>query len=280
MKKQNIENLVIQIIQKGSSATNDLIEKISDSRPGSTKQGVYRVLRKLKKEEKVVIHGKLVSLNLHWVKKQEEFFSLAQYFYSDKFGASSGFINIDEGDKVIYFFKNLNLLDSFLSHAFHIFTEITEPEIPFYVYNPHEWFYYARRESEESLVQALEKRGKQVFILSTHSEKLDRDLKKIYQGDLFQYHILLKPLHKKNNYYFAIFDNYLVEFFLDEEIVREVDEFYKKTKVFDRSTAKGLADICLKTGKNKVIISKNSRKAEKLKKPFKKYFFLADNGEI
>ena len=89
--KQPIEQLTLKTLQKGTISTIKLIENIFALRPKTTKQGVYRVLRKLKNEEKIVIHGKFVSLNLHWIKNMNEFFSLAQFYYSPKVASSDGF---------------------------------------------------------------------------------------------------------------------------------------------------------------------------------------------
>ncbi len=157
-KSQPIEQLILKTLQKGAILTIKLIEHIALIRHKTTKQGVYRVLRKLRDEEKIVIHGKSISLNLHWIKKMNEFFSLAHFYYSQKVASPDSFLNIMEKDKIVYFFKNLNLLDSFWSHAFHMFAEVLNPKEPIFVYNPHEWFAYARQETEQTLIKTMHER--------------------------------------------------------------------------------------------------------------------------
>jgi len=272
--KQPIEQLILKTLQKGTISTIKLIESISAIRLKTTKQGVYRVLRKLKDEEKIVIYGKSVSLNLHWIKNMNEFFSLAQFYYSPKVANPDGFLNVREKDKIVYFFKNLNLLDSFWSHAFHMFNEISNPKEPIFVYNPHEWFAYARQETEQTLIKTMKEKNRQVLITVAHNEPLDKELKKKFGNDLLQYNIADKKIFEKQNYYFNIFDDCLIEVFIDQKIAKQVDEFFKKTNIFDDKARKELLEIVSKNGKNKLIISRNKKKAEKYKKTLSKNFYI------
>ena len=197
--KQPIEQLILKTLQKGTISTVGLIEKISSVRLATTKQGVYRVLRKLKNEEKIVIHGKSVSLNLHWIKNMNEFFSLAQFYHSPKVANPDGFLNVREKDKIVYFFKNLNLLDSFWSHAFHMFNEVLSPKEPIFVYNPHEWFAYARQETEQTLIKTMKEKNRQVLITVANNNSLDKELKKKFGSDILQYNIADKKYFEKQN---------------------------------------------------------------------------------
>ena len=60
---KSVEEAVLNILQKGTLLGTEIVRQTSLLRTDTTKQAVYRVLRKLKKEEKIVIHGKSVSLN-------------------------------------------------------------------------------------------------------------------------------------------------------------------------------------------------------------------------
>lgn len=82
--EKSIEEIVIDLLQKGSLSINDLIKEISKERENTTKQGGARVLRKLSKEEKIIIHNKNISLNLHFIKKMNNFYNLVKYSYYHK----------------------------------------------------------------------------------------------------------------------------------------------------------------------------------------------------
>ncbi len=269
-----IEGLILKILQKGTMPTIKLIESVSAIRSKTTKQGVYRVLRKLRNEEKIVIHGKLVSLNLHWIKDRNEFFSLAQFYYLPKVANSDSFLNIGEKDKIVYYFKNLNLLDSFWSHAFHMFAEVSNPKKPIFVYNPHEWFAYVRQETEQTLIKTMTEKNRQVLITVAHTDPLDRELRKKFSGDLVQYNISDKKIFERDYYYFNIFDDYLIEVFIDQVISRQIDEFFAKTKFFDDKASEELLVIVSRKGRNKLVISRNKKKAEKYKEILSKNFYI------
>jgi len=274
-ERKPIEQIALKILQKGTIQTATLLENIFLSRPKTTKQGVYRVLRKLKNEEKIVIHGKLVSLNLHWIKNMNEFFYLAHFYYSSPKAASlDSFLNVREKDKIIYFFKNLNLLDSFWSHIFHMLAEVSNPKEPIFVYNPHEWFAYARQETEQTLIKTMREKTRQVFITVAHNDPLDKELKKTLRGDFTQYYVDEGNIFEKQNYYFNIFGDYLIEVFIDEKISKQIDIFFKKTKFFDDKARENLLEVVSKSGKNKLIISKNRKKAEKYIKILSKNFYI------
>ncbi len=270
---KSVEDEVLRVLQKGTLLGTEIVRQVSLLRPHTTKQGVYRVLRKLKDEEKVAIHGKFVSLNIQWVNAMSEFFSLAGFHYSGSTGTDS-FLNIKGRDKITYSFKNLNLLDVFGIHALHMMGMVIDKRVSLFAYNPHEWFFWARREAEEVFKEAMNKDGRQLFLVSSHRDPLDLELRKHYQGDLLQYYIVDKPLFPKGNYYFCLFGDYLMEIYFDEKIVEELDEFYKMTKTWNEEARLALQEIVLKSSKNKLVISKNRRKIDRYKKMLSPYFFI------
>lgn len=273
-EKEPIEGIVLKILQKGTIQTAALLENVILSRSKTTKQGIYRVLRKLKNEEKIVIHGKSVSLNLHWIKKMNDFFSLARFHYASKVTSADNFLNIREKDKIVYFFKNLNLLDSFWSHAFHLFAEASNPMEPIFVYNPHEWFAYARRETEQGLIKTMNQKIKPVLITVAHGDPLDKQLTGKLRSEYVQYTIANKNIFGKQNYYFNVFGDVLIEVLIDPNISRQIDAFFKKTTVFNDEASNELLEIVSKNGKNKLIISRNKKKAKKYKKILSKDFYI------
>jgi hypothetical protein len=269
-----LEKLLLGALQKGPVLTTALIKKIIHARPNTSKQGIYRVLRKLRKEETIVIYQKKISLSVNWIKKQIEFFSLAQFYNASKEINAYDFLFLREKEKIIYAFKNLNLLSVFGDHVFHVLTLVTSPNEPVYVYNPHEWFAYARKETEETLLTVLSEAKRQVFITVIYRDPLDIFLKKQFNTDFLQYHISEKQLFPKKNYYCSIFNDYIMEIILDEKLSGEIDSFYKRTEIFDEKAKSELQKIIIAKSKNKLIIRKDRKKSEKIKKMIGKNFYI------
>lgn len=268
---EHVENLVIGTLQKGSCTTAELIEKVDQDRKGATKQGVYRVLRKLKKEEKIIKHGRSVSLNIQWLRKMSDFFSVAQYYYSPKQNPDF-FLNLREKERVAFTFKTLVDLDAFASHVIHMLAEIMRPDEPVYVYNPHEVFAYGREEAEKMLLDALEEMQKKIYVLSTHAFPLDVALRTHFAGTLVEYHIETGVPFDTQTHYFNVYSDYVLEIRLDPHIAALIDAFYRETKEFDGAARERLARIFETHGRHRLTLSRHRAKAARLKKFFSKYF--------
>ena len=273
-KNPGIEESVLKILQRGSLPVSELISGVDAVRHGATRQGVYRVLRKLKRDEKVIIQKKAVSLNLQWLRKMSEYFSLAQYYYSPKYGNSDFFLNLGEREKIAFTFKTLLDLDIFASHVIHMLAEIMGKHESVFAFNPHEVFSYGRKESEKMLFEEMQEMKKQVLILSSHDDPLDVALKKRFDGTSIQYHIEPKVPFDKGNYYFNVYGNYLLEFVLDKKLTDEIGAFYAKTSVFDAEAEKEFSEIFARKSRHKLTITKNTRKTGAYKQFFSRYFYI------
>lgn len=274
LKPQSIEEHIIALLQKESHSGPELLELIRKHRVGTTKQALYSALRKLRSAEIVIIHKMRISLSSIWVTKMAEFFTLAKHFYTKTVTTDEGFLNLEDGDRVTYSFKNPNITDIFWGHAFDILAEITPIQEPVYLYNPHDWFMLARPETEKILFQKFAARGKQLLVLAGGAHFLDKYIIKEFDGAIAQYHPTNELLFDKRNYYVNIFDDFIIEAYLDETTAKKIDDFYNTTTVWNTEKELLLKKIIADEGKNKLVISRNRKKAEKLKRVFKSYFYI------
>lgn len=274
LKPQSIEEHIISLLQKDSHSAPELLASIQLKRPRTTKQALYAALRKLRSAEIVVIHKMRVSLSSIWVTKMAEFFTLSKHFYTKTVTTDEGFLNLEDGDRVTYSFKNPNVTDIFWGHAFDILAEITPTSEPIYIYNPHEWFMLARAESEKPLFKKITNTGKQILVLAGATTFLDKMLIKEFDGTFAQYHPTNELLFDKRNYYLNIFDDFIIEARLDEATAKKIDDFYNKTTVWNSESETQLKKIIASEGKNKLSISRNKKRADTLKKMFKSYFYI------
>ena len=270
----HIEPVIVGILQRGPREIVDLIEEVRKSRGSVTKQGVYQSLRKLKAEEKIVLHGRSASLNIQWLRKMSDFFSIAQYFYSPAHGNPDYVLHLREKEKVVFTFKTLVDLDVFASHAIHMFAAIIDAHEPIYAFNPHEIFSYGRSESEAILLKAMEEINKQVLLLATHSSPLDSELKKRFAGTNVQYHIEHNVPFDTGRYYFNVYGQYLLEVYLDSHVSKELETFFKNTGSFTKEAQEELSRIFATKGRHKIVISLNKKKADKYKTFFAKFFVI------
>jgi len=269
LRPSNIEEQIINQLKNGPKKNIDLVAYIINKRAG-TKQGVYKVLRKLNTEEIITTYKKESSLSSVWLKKMSDFFALAQFYYKQPLTASS-FLSLAPGQKNSFTFKTLTELDIFSTHIFYLLRQVTDKDKPIFAFNYHQWFYYGRQENDEFLTNEIKKQKQPLLLMLGDNNELDLAVKKIYNQNNSQCCILEKQLFP-NNYYFNILDDFLIEFYLDKKIAILLDNFFEKHKKFDNKANEELMSIIYLKGNNKMIISKNIKKIEKLKKPFKKYF--------
>lgn len=270
----HIEPVVTDILQRGPREIANLIEEVRKTRGSATKQGVYQTLRKLKAEEKIVLHGRSVSLNIQWLRKMSDFFSIAQYFYSPAHGNPDYVLHLREKEKVTFTFKTLVELDIFTSHAIHMLVAIIDAHDPIYAFNPHEIFSYGRSESEAILLEAMEEINKQVLLLATHSSPLDSELKKRFARTNVQYHIEHSVPFDTGRYYFNVYGHYLLEIYLDSHISALLETFFESTSSFTKEAQEELARIFTTKGRHRVVISRNKKKSDRYKTFFAKFFAI------
>ena len=271
---KTLNEFILRFLQHGPIKATKLIEEIKKERSSITKQGAYAALRSLKKDEIVVIHGGLVSLNSVWVATMAKYFSLAQHYYMRGVTGMDGFLDLKDGEKVQYFFHDPTSTDAFWSHVFNLLVETSPSNEPIYLYNPHDWFLLARHENEFSLIEHVKARGKSYFMTVGNHDFLDTYIRKYFDGTETQYYATPQKMFKKENYYLNIFSDFLIEVWIDPLVADAINEFYRKTKQFTEKEDRTLKEIVFRKGHSKLVVSRNSKKAERFRKMFTKFFYL------
>lgn len=273
-KNKSIEDLVCTELQHGPLDKVTLIERIKKERPKTTKQGVYNVLRSLRNDDVVVIHSKKVSFNVKWLKQMDKFFTTAEQYYTDTDFVRGSFINLKDKEKITYSFSNASETDKFWGHALIILAESFIPNNePVYIYNPHEWFLIARKNSERECFSLITKR-RRLLVTVGGKTYLDSEVSKEFDHNMSQYHMLSNPMFSKNNYYFNIIGDFIIEVYIDKIISRLIENFYSKTENLNDEKVKELINIVENKGKSRLIISRDFKKADKLKKSLRKNFYI------
>jgi hypothetical protein len=272
-KVERIENQVIELLKSGSLRTTVLITILQEKGLKPTRQAVYRVLRSLCKSEIVVIYNRMVSLNMRWLEQLASFADVAEYFYDIDKLRSGSFVHLREKEKITYTFNSLRYTDAFWNHALYVVLQIVPKHEHWFAYNPHAWFFIARKDEELSLLTQITKQ--RLYLLTAGGRThMDKVIQKLVEGKRSQYHTLENPLFVDRGYYINILGDYIIEVKVDEHIAREIEEWYRGTKQLNDVAVRQLQDIIESEGKIELKISKNAMKAEKLRKRVRKYFYI------
>ena len=270
----SVEDHIISNLQNGPLLIVDLIERIQQKRPHTTKQGVYLIIRRLKTEEVVVVHKKTISLSGVWLASMTEFLTLANHNTLRTTSFNNSFLDLKDGERLQYSFKNPILTDAFWSHVFISLVYVSVPEHPILIYNPHEWFLIARTENETSLFQRIYNRGQKLAVLAGHATPLDKAVRVHFNGKDGMYETPTELPFPKTNYYINVIGDFVIEAWLDVNMTEKIETFYIHTSTLDDSAKMQLEQILMHKGRNKFSISHNKRKADVIRRKFKKYFFL------
>lgn len=271
-KGQKIEDIIIECLVSGPQETASLLEAINVKRSGTTKQAVYKALRHLRSDEVVVQTRGEVALSSIWLKKLADFTEQARLNYSMNDQPSLDFLALKNGEKIVYWFKSFEATDIFWGHAFDILLDNTPKSAPVFIYNPHEWFLLARPESEIFLFNRFKTINRKLFLIAGNRDALDVDAAKYFDNETTSYYASPEVLFEKSNYYVNVFNDYLIEVLLDPKVSELIDQFYKKTTSLTDAAKSELLDIIKRKGRNKLVIYRNERKAQKINNIFKKIF--------
>lgn len=267
---KNTEEKILSILTSGTRTTLGLLSEINKSLP-LTKQGFYKALKILQREESVVIYKKNVSLDPIWIRNNLKILKIASDNYYET-PENEGLILLEDGEDATYTFSNIKNLDTFWGHAQSAFMKTTPPNEPVYSFDPHYWFYLARQERESELLKEMVEQKRQFLMTVGDNSPLDKYIKKSFNNDYLQYNF--NKFFDKNNYYVTIIDNYIIEVSLDSEISNKINQIFQNETTVNEQIKKDLENLLNKKGKNKIKITYNSKKATKLKARFKKDFYI------
>lgn len=276
IKPKSIKESVLNHLKNGPVLTVQIVEKIKSDRPGTTKQAVYAALRELKQEEAVLTVRGTASLNITWVNQMADYFEGVRASYSQDETRGS-FLRLEDKERIGYFFKDAHRADIFWTHAYFFLLEKLAPGEPVFLYNPHEWFLLARTENEKSVIASTIQSGHPFLVTTGGATILDKQVRIYFDGDMSQYNMLKMPPYKESNYYINIFGDFIIEVWLDKEVARKIEELYQTTLEWSEVIAGQFKNILESSGRMKMIISRNHKKADRLKKTLRKGFAISKN---
>jgi len=265
VKPKNIEENLLFLLKRGPQKCLDLVTKIKEIRPQTTKQAVYAALRMLKNEQSIVIAKGIASLNLSWLNEMTNFFASAKSSYV-KNSNDGSFLALADKERIKYYFQTVEKADIFWTHAVYILVEQLKEKEPIFFYNPHEWFLLARSKNEQAFIDSFAQKNHPFLLTAGGNAPLDKHISTSFDGTKSQYNMLTKPMFKENNYYLNIFGDFLIEVWLDKEIANEVENLYQTATSFDEGANAKIQKLLARRGRMRLVISRNHKKATRLKK--------------
>ncbi len=202
-----------------------------------------------------------------------DYFSRVQLHYTETRGSRNDFLMLTDGERIAYRFQDSVTTDTFWGHAHNLLLEILPSSDPLCIYDPHYWFMIARPDTERPLVNFIRTQGHHYYMLVGGQTSIDKETGKEFDQKQSHYAMLPKPLFKKSNYYFSFIGDFIFEAWFDKDVATVIDHIYETETNIDTAREK-LRRAIDPRGKSRFVISRDKRKAEKLKKLFGKHFVL------
>lgn len=270
-RPNTLEESIISALAEGEISTTELREKVSGSRKHLTKQGFYASLRKLRAEEVVVVYKSHAALNTAWIKDMERQISKMSASYISTAG-SSDILALADKESISFVFTNTRHLDTFWGHIQSQIVARTPISEPIYSYDPHYWFYIARRETEARLVNDIVASGRQFLMTVGGMQPLDKKIQSDFDSDERQYH--LEALFPRKEYYVTVIDDYITEVTIDPRLAAQIEDIYARTEHLDELVERNFARLLVIKAHHRIKIQRNKRKAAELKRKLGKNFYI------
>jgi hypothetical protein len=270
-EKRNIEEFIIELLNKAPLQGPLILESIQNQYGKFTKQGVYKVLRNLIDHEVVQkIDGKY-HLNRYWLQK---IYSFAKNHIEHS--SSTDFahvLNFEDGDNIVYRFKNPYLLDAVWLSLYDILYEHQNNNQVIIDHHPHEWMIIARPETEQYWLKRFDEDRKTVLLNISGNTILDKKFKKDWESKYRRINTGIS-YGLSDNQYLAILGDYVFEITLDKKFSGQIGEIFKTNENLTNDVLDIILSLSKRRFSSKLKLSKNKKKANIWRKRFEKDFHI------
>jgi hypothetical protein len=273
MTKTPVAETIISLLEKGSVARKEVIEK-TQKLNSVTMQAVYKELKSLVSSGKVLSHKDALSLNLLYISKQYDKWSSVLNHYEGGQNLKNHFLDLQEDEHITLKFKTLNAMDAYWVHASVILDKNTKQNgskqpLSSYSIIPHDWFAYGRKETDIFWTKTQKEKMR---IVITGSTALDKEMarKRIKVG--YKISASINPLKQKDTVYYTLINGYIFKITLDNKIQRLLTNFIEETESFDKIDYERIHKIINTPCSCVMKISKNQNKFTKMSAKCSKYF--------
>jgi len=263
--KPDIKETIISLLAKGSIDSTELQRQVSEQKK-VTKQGFYKALRELVAQEVVVKNKQLLLLNNVWVNRLHHFIGSVDETYQ----LQDSFLSLEEGESLVYHFKTIPSLDALWMHYFFIIAK-KEAAQPIAFYNAHEFWSLFRYTEESFMYKWIADQKRTTYLVVGNNTDLDRSTTKYIKDFGLDIAYENTPSFNKN-YFTTVIGDYILDTILDMNTANEIDRLYKNNCEWNEAVSKQLSAILSNLKRSKVVIYRNKKKAQLLRKKLMNYF--------
>lgn len=272
--KQSIEDLIVELLAKYPYSDGvELVKYVQQLRPGTVKQAVYTALSSLLKNEVVSKIGGKYFLSRVWLNRINKLFQNKRQIASDTV------FELEEGESISYYFPSLLTCDTYWAHVFDLLIEWIPETRPIIIWSPHQWFAVGRRDAELDIFRQFTSKKKYAFYSVAGKTQLDQDFRKNWAG-VYASVATGSSIIFTDTYYLNIFDDIIIEVFIEENLAKKIEEFYQINIKLTPENIQMFEKLISDKYKVRMKISKNTKKSSTLRKKLLRDFYVPKQLQV
>ena len=268
--KEKLQDLIVHILAGHAGLSADSIfRRLEHSRHYFSIQGVYKELRMLQEKGVVVKAKNLYSLKMTWILNVSHFADKIYDIYLER--PSSEDLLPPGRTKSIWKFSNLLKLDDFYVHLMTTIYHGLKNKTVF-TWLDHPWFLLQHSDKEIEYQNTLRHEEKRQYIIIEGDSPLDRQCVKIYDPKIFTYSHAPSSLSDEKSTIYTVFDHLILSAHLAKDTKKEVARLFERVPSIKDLDLRELLRLFSRPITGAVVLEKNLKKAQRLRKKFTEYF--------
>ena len=269
-KDSNVKNLVFTILTKEYPLKIIELTNIIRKRYGKqvTFQAVRKAILELVKEEILINEDNKFSINKEWIKNTKQSIDKLYLEINEEKTKPKSIDSIEQGKVSVFTFKSLNEMMKFWQEIVADWPKnFKKGDYNLNCYlAAHTWEGLLHPDREKDIMEKLSDLGIKSYLLITSNTPLDNYTIRFYKSLGLKTKIVKSSSFFDRNYYVGTYGDTIVQAKYPEELVKEMDNFFKNNKSIDKLNLKDLSDIVNKKIEIKLTVIKNLDMAKQINK--------------
>lgn len=264
----DVKNLIFVILAKEYPLKIIELTNFIRKRYGKsvTFQAVRKALLQLVENSIVERKGKEFLLNKEWIKESKK---TIDKLYLEIYEGEKGSAKQESIEGVsVFTFDSLNEMMKLWQNLIdEWFDNFKKGDSNMNVYQAaHAWEGLLHPDRESQLMGQLKKKGIVSYILSTGNTPLDRNIRRFYASIGVKSHICASNASFDRSFYVGTYGDMIIQTRYPEELIKEMDNFFRKNKTIEKLNLKELSEIVNKKIQVKLTVMKNLEMAKQINK--------------
>lgn len=240
-KEQSVKDCVFTILAEGEPKTLTQLQRELKRRykKSVSFQAILKAVRALLASRVLAKEGKLYTLNKDWIFETRRYLDR---LYTEHFKVAKPLKKVEMGaDVTVYTVSNLLELDRLWNDLLVTWAKHAQENKVNVWKGSHCFWLLPRLQEEDILHDLMLQQGVTTYNLLTSNTPLDKQAAKYYVGK--GAHVKIKKQRNKEDRHLAAFGPYVLRFVIPQNIAKELEKLYEKTKKPDDLDLKKAADV-------------------------------------